>query len=235
MSTVYLDIETVAMSADACAHLMPERLTLTEPTLEMVEAYADSLPSNWKPDTRQAKAEAWASTYDGEEERRRWMDDAALDPTRSTIYSYSAIVDGETRVEFADELSGEHTLIDYILREVGDGYGTSPAPTVITWNGHGFDLPFVQARCALLGRPVPRWKRGRYYLDRFIDAQAEVAGKWGLPYKSRSLDYFLRAFGLEPKVGSGKDFAGWDRAKQLVYARQDVEGLKVITEAFGLV
>jgi hypothetical protein len=227
-SAITFDIETEALPFASVANMAPESILADKPDAATIEAYADRLPSNWKPETRALKAQEWAAGYSAEDSQAEWMDDAALDPTRSRIYSFSAHVSGETVVRFADDVGGEAALIDQIVAIIGVGLA---GPQVFTWNGNSFDLPFIVHRCFALKRRVPIWKKGRWWDFRFVDLMQEMAPKWDSPaFKKKSLDYFLRSIGRAPKIGSGKDFSTWDRAKQIEYATEDVEGLYAIAE-----
>jgi len=228
-SAITFDIETEALPFERVANMAPESILVDKPDAATIEAYAEGLPSNWKPETRALKAQEWSAGYSAEDAQAEWMDDAALDPSRARIYSYSAHQQGETIVRFADDIGGEAALIDEIVRMIGPGFA---GPEVFTWNGIPFDLPFVRARCFYLKLKIPIWKRDETWWDkRFRDLKREMAPKWDCPgYKQKSLDYFLRSIGRAPKIGSGKDFASWDRAKQIEYATEDVEGLYVLAE-----
>ena len=78
-------------------------------------------------------------------------------------------------------------------------------PTLCSWNGHGFDLPFVVVRSALLGiEPlvdVPRYLR-RYSYTPHFDAKC-AALQWDVRRSGEGLNEWAQAFGLPVKASHG--------------------------------
>ena len=77
-------------------------------------------------------------------------------------------------------------------------------PTIVTWNGRGFDMPVIASRCLRHGVPMPWWFRDRNTRYRF-----NVEGHFDLmdfladygAAKSARLDVFAKLVGFPGKVG----------------------------------
>jgi len=110
---------------------------------------------------------------------------------------------------------------DFILKQrseaemLGDFWeGARVYDTFVTFNGRGFDVPFLNLRSAILGiRPTQDLMEGRYLYQqkvvRHIDLQDQLTF-YGAMQRRPSLHLFSRAFGIEsPKVGgvAGDDVA----------------------------
>lgn len=93
--------------------------------------------------------------------------------------------------------------------------GAKAYDTFVTFNGRGFDVPFINLRSAILGiRPTHDLMDGRYLYQqkqtRHVDLQDQMTF-YGAMQKRPSLHLFCRAFGIEsPKEGG---VAGDDVAK----------------------
>jgi DNA polymerase elongation subunit (family B) len=81
--------------------------------------------------------------------------------------------------------------------------------TVVTFNGRGFDVPFVYLRSALLNVPVTRknWLGYRYATDPHCDLAEQftfygVSGRDGAARRF-NLDFYCKAFGLESPKSKG--------------------------------
>jgi len=111
--------------------------------------------------------------------------DAALDPLTGRVACYSCVGtadDGEIEyggiVESATD--AEETRI---VRDIMQALGTDGV-RIVTWNGAGFDLPFIYKRALILGvnpaefnaPPLSAWTK-RYTLDRHYDLM-QVWGNW---------------------------------------------------------
>jgi hypothetical protein len=78
------------------------------------------------------------------------------------------------------------------------------ADPLVTWNGMGFDVPFLLTRSAILGVPTPRQSLlKRYASHSHFDVKMVVNG-WD-SYKSRgtTMDDWAKAFGLGGKSAHG--------------------------------
>jgi predicted PolB exonuclease-like 3'-5' exonuclease len=86
--------------------------------------------------------------------------------------------------------------------------------SIITFNGRGFDVPFIYLRSALLNVPITRkdWLGYRYQTEPHCDLAEQftfynVSGREGAA-KRFNLDFYCKAFGIEsPKAGgvTGRD------------------------------
>ena len=107
--------------------------------------------------------------------------------------------------------------------------------TMIGFNTHLFDLPFLVRRSWKLGVKVPPFiRRGRYWADEMIDLRND----WQLGDRPAegSLNAICKHLGLGQKTGNGKDFAGlWilDRKKAIEYLRQDLALTSKVATIFG--
>ncbi len=107
--------------------------------------------------------------------------------------------------------------------------------TMIGFNTHQFDLPFLVRRSWKLGVKVPRFiRRGRYWADEMIDLRND----WQMGDREcrGSLNSICKHLGLGQKTGSGKDFAAlWvlDRAKAFEYLKQDLNLTAQVATIFG--
>jgi 3'-5' exonuclease len=81
--------------------------------------------------------------------------------------------------------------------------------TVVTFNGRGFDVPFVYLRSALLNIPITRkdWLGYRYQTEPHCDLAEQftfysVSGRDGAA-KRFNLDFYCKAFGIESPKAHG--------------------------------
>jgi DNA polymerase elongation subunit (family B) len=81
--------------------------------------------------------------------------------------------------------------------------------TVVTFNGRGFDVPFIYLRSALLNVPITRkdWLGYRYQTDPHCDLAEQftfytVSGRDGAA-KRFNLDFYCKAFGIDSPKGHG--------------------------------
>jgi 3'-5' exonuclease len=106
----------------------------------------------------------------------------------------------------------ERSLLDLIVDTV------SKAPTLVTWNGRGFDLPVVVGACMRHRRPFrhyyqARGMRYRYTTDHHVDLLEEL-GEYGAVRKAGPQDLWARECGLPRKTES----EGGDAVQRLVEA-----------------
>lgn len=95
--------------------------------------------------------------------------------------------------------------------------------TVVTFNGRGFDVPFVYLRSALLAVPISRkdWLGYRYQTEPHCDLAEQltfygVSGRDGAARRF-NLDFYCKAFGIESPKSHG--VTGMDVASLLAEGR----------------
>jgi DNA polymerase elongation subunit (family B) len=81
--------------------------------------------------------------------------------------------------------------------------------TIVTFNGRGFDVPFVYLRSALMNVPITRkdWLGYRYQTEPHCDLAEQftfygVSGRDGAARRF-NLDFYCKAFGIESPKGQG--------------------------------
>ena len=81
--------------------------------------------------------------------------------------------------------------------------------TIVTFNGRGFDVPFIYLRSALLRTPISRkdWLGYRYQTDPHCDLAEQltfysVSGRDGAARRF-NLDFYCKAFGIESPKSQG--------------------------------
>jgi len=117
-----------------------------------------------------------------EEAKAAQVERMALDPMFGRIISVSFVCaeHRETRLVADMTDAAERDLLHWSL-----GVMALPEIRLVTWNGNGFDLPFLFKRCLCLGinpghlgvAPLPAWTK-RYDCERHIDLMKVFAG-WG--------------------------------------------------------
>jgi DNA polymerase elongation subunit (family B) len=107
---------------------------------------------------------------------------------------------------------------------------------VVTFNGRGFDVPFLYLRSALLNVPISRkdWLGYRYQCDTHCDLAEQltfytVSGRDGAARKF-NLDFYCKAFGIESPKSHGvcgldvNDMMAAGRYREIAeYCLRDVE------------
>lgn len=107
---------------------------------------------------------------------------------------------GDGTVEFAPQVDEAELLTAFW--DVAKRYDT-----IVTFNGRGFDVPFLYLRSALLNVPITRkdWLGYRYQTDPHCDLAEQftfynVSGRDGAARKF-NLDFYCKAFGIpSPKA-----------------------------------
>jgi DNA polymerase elongation subunit (family B) len=81
--------------------------------------------------------------------------------------------------------------------------------SIVTFNGRGFDIPFIYLRSAVLNIPITRkdWLGYRYQTDPHCDLAEQftfycVSGRDGAARRF-NLDFYCKAFGIESPKGQG--------------------------------
>jgi predicted PolB exonuclease-like 3'-5' exonuclease len=98
---------------------------------------------------------------------------------------------------------GEHKSEGEMLSDFAQWLDTKK-PTVVTWNGRGFDMPVITSRALRHGVPMPWWftdrnTRYRYSTDGHFDVMDFLAD-FGAAKNAR-LDVYARLVGFPGKVG----------------------------------
>jgi 3'-5' exonuclease len=95
---------------------------------------------------------------------------------------------------------------------------------VVTFNGRGFDVPFLYLRSAVLNVPITRrdWLGYRYATEPHCDLAEQltfygVSGRDGAARKF-NLDFYCKSFGIESPKGQG--ITGMDVPRLLAEGRQ---------------
>jgi len=111
--------------------------------------------------------------------------------------------------ERADEECGEFILKSRTERDMLKDFweGAKSYDTFVTFNGRGFDVPFLNLRSAIHGiRPSQDLMEGRYLYQqkivRHIDLQDQMTF-YGAMQRRPSLHLFCRAFGITSPKGAG--------------------------------
>ena len=96
-----------------------------------------------------------------------------------------------------------------ITRLFWEGWRKYQRPRLITFNGRGFDVPFLYLRSAVLNVPISRkdWLGYRYQIEPHCDLAEQfsfygVSGREGAARKF-NLDFYCKAFGIESPKSHG--------------------------------
>lgn len=210
-SPIIFDIETGPESAETLELFQPEF----------------TAPSNYKD---RAKIDAKIA-----EQRDAWAQSAALHATTGRILALGYTEDGDdVTILTEDQPGGEAQLIKKFWRLACP---TGAWRTLIGFNSNRFDLPFLVRRGIKLGvRPPHGILKGRYLHACFVDLMDQWrCGDW---QASISLDNLAKHLGLEPKTGTGDQFAQLyesDRAAAIAYLTHDVSLTAQVAFRMGVV
>jgi uncharacterized protein YprB with RNaseH-like and TPR domain len=115
----------------------------------------------------------------------------------------------QTDTNIADIESGDFILKARTEKEMLEDFweGARSYDTFVTFNGRGFDAPFLNLRSAIHGiRPTQDLMNGRYLyqqkLAKHVDLQDQLTF-YGAMQKKPSLHLFCRAFGIESPKADG--------------------------------
>lgn len=199
----------------------PVALALFEPPRAVLTA--DDVPSSYS----KARREEWIANAAGKlaaETRdafRSHAKAASLSPALGMVAGYGAVIaEGgevvETRARTLgdDDVQGLSYLVDdddahgvaeaELLAELATLIGT--ADLVVTFNGHGFDVPFLVTRALVRGLELPfdvPSMLQRYRYRPHFDVAAALSN-WA-PRGGGSLETWLTTFGYPGKTGAGSD------------------------------
>jgi DNA polymerase elongation subunit (family B) len=133
-----------------------------------------------------------------------------LERKQGVVYYQSEYAESDFELgDFVYKVRTEHEMLEDFWE------GATQYDTFVTFNGRGFDVPFLNLRSAIQGiRPSYDLMEGRYLyqqkLARHVDLQDQMTF-YGAMHRRPSLHLFCRAFGIEsPKVEgvAGDDVAG---------------------------
>jgi DNA polymerase elongation subunit (family B) len=131
---------------------------------------------------------------------------ANADSCRGKVLFVADHYEGErelgSKVEFVPCADESEVLVEFW--EVAQHY-----ESVITFNGRGFDVPYMYLRSALLNVPISRkdWLGYRYQVDPHCDLAEQltfygVSGRDGAGRRF-NLDFYCKAFGIESPKSHG--------------------------------
>ena len=173
-------------------------------------------PSNYK---NADAIERWHVTNEAKWREAR-VKECSLSPRLGQIVAISYASDNGHRNVDTTRFATE-TMVLYEFWEALANYGE-----IASWNGKGFDLPFIIARSAILGvKPlvwVPKYLARYQHTPHFDVKLALEATRPG-----DTLDAWASAFGAPAKLGNGSEVYGmvqrgeWDKLRE--YAQRDAD------------
>jgi hypothetical protein len=120
-------------------------------------------------------------------------------------------------------LDEAHSRPHEIVRFFWEGWRKYGRPCLVTFNGRGFDVPFLYLRSALLNVPITRkdWLGYRYQTEPHCDLAEQftfynVSGREGAARKF-NLDFYCKAFGIPSPKAMG--ISGMDVSSLLAEGR----------------
>jgi hypothetical protein len=188
-STLLFDIETVGMPFESFDEAQQEywlRPAQREPTEEARAAKRAELLQqlNLTPLTAQVVAIAMVN----------------VDSGRGKVF-YQA--------EDAEEFKSEDGLVDFIAGQevdVLDGFWdvVTKFDRFVTFNGRGFDCPFLMLRSAILGiKPTKDLMPYRYDAKKHCDLADQLSYYGAFTQRRFNLDFYCKAFGIESPKAHG--------------------------------
>lgn len=124
-----------------------------------------------------------------EQAKQKQIDDMALNPFFSRICSIAIHGDDISEYIVMDDISdaGELELLNWFFPKIA--VTSTYSPTIISWNGIVFDIPFLYKRAMLL--------------------------KYALPTGSLPLSHWIKRYTHIPHCDLKQEFAGWDKNKHI--------------------
>ncbi len=195
-STLVFDIETSAMPVEAFDEVQQEYLfrdAMRQPTLEAQEARREELKQQLSlyPLTSQVVCIAMVNADSGGGQVVYLADDFEEEA-----------VSGGGQVQFVPCPDESELLTTFWT-------AAARFDRVVTFNGRGFDVPFVYLRSALLNVPITRkdWLGYRFQCDPHCDLAEQltfynVSGRDGAA-KRFNLDFYCKAFGIVSPKSEG--------------------------------
>lgn len=192
MSTLIFDIETVGESWSSLDSVTQEVL------------------SRWIERTAKSEAERESALRD----LREGLGFSPLTGAVVAIGLYDlerrkGVVYFQSETEESEYDVGEYTLKVRTEKEMLNDFwdGAEAYDTFVTFNGRGFDVPFLNLRSAIHGiRPSRDLMQGRYLYQqkgaKHIDLQDQLTF-YGATFKRPSLHLFCRAFGIDSPKADG--------------------------------
>jgi len=224
MATLIFDIETIGESWDGLdettQHILTRWIDRTAKSDEEHEAQLKDLKEGlgFSPLTGEIVA---IGLYDLE--RKRGVVYYQNGKTEKTDTEISTIYHTNHNDKNSEYEVGEYTLKPRSEKDMLQDFwdGAKNYNTFVTFNGRGFDVPFLNLRSAIQGiRPSKDLMDGRYlYQQKYakhIDLQDQLTF-YGAMFRKPSLHLFCRAFGIEsPKAEgvAGDDVAELFKAKK---------------------
>lgn len=159
-----------------------------------------------------------------------------LEQEKGVVYYQSGDVQAE------DLSEGSVTLKVRSEKEMLEDFwaGAKAYDTFVTFNGRGFDVPFLLLRSAILGvAPTRDLMDGRYLYQQKSAKHIDLADQlsfYGAVFRKASLHLYCRAFGIEsPKAGgvTGDDVSALFREGQFeTIARYNVRDIIATAELY---
>jgi len=165
------------------------------------------------PELIPARAREILLDVENEEDRRRVLENLALDPCTGRIICIGVhwVELDRSRVYCQ---SDERELLANFWSDIGQ----IRPQRFVTFNGKSFDFPYINIRSAIMGVPVPRdvqLDTRRYSTERHFDVR-EVLVNYDR-YRKGTLEFFCEIFGVpSPKNGiNGRTVGDYFKAGQL--------------------
>lgn len=185
---------------------------------DLIESLAPEFeaPSNYK------DPEKIAAAIDAK--RDAWLSKAALSPLTGQVLAIGVLADGV----YTALLGPEADVISSFWSMIGK------TSTLVGFNSHRFDIPFLVKRSWSLGIDPPAGLIGRRSID-----SIDLMEMWQMGDRNEftSLDTVARFLGAGAKTGSGAHFAEllkFDSAAALDYLENDIHLTAKVAERLGV-